>query len=205
MSGAAPFIVGLGGTMRLGSTSELALRHALSVAEEMGAATEAITGPALELPFYDADNPHRTPAARRLIQCLRAADGVILSSPSYHGSVSGMLKNALDYAEDLRGDDRPYFDGRAVGCIVCAHGIQSMGVSLVAMRTIVHSLRGWPTPFAATLNSSEPPFLEGQPADEETARKLATVAEQVVHFARMTAGFERDEAGRAPVREAAPA
>lgn len=188
-----PFIVGVGGTPRLGSTAEMALRHCLKAAEAMGAEVELIAGPALELPLFDAYNPHRPPAARRLVQAFRRADGIVLSSPAYHGSLSGLVKNALDYAEDLRDDASPYFDGRAVGCIVCADGVQSMGTALVALRTVVHTLRGWPTPFAATLNSTGKPFSGGGPLDDDVARQLSTVAAQVVDFAAMR--IAREDAG----------
>ena len=55
---------------------------------------------------------------RRMIAALRRANGVILSTPCYHGSVSGLVKNALDYTEDMCKDPEPYLDGRAVGLIV---------------------------------------------------------------------------------------
>jgi FMN reductase len=183
--GDKPFIVGVGGTPRLGSTSEMALRHALRAAEQAGAEVELIAGPAIELPLFDSGNPHRPPAARRLVQAFRRADGIILSSPAYHGTLSGMVKNALDYAEDLRDDRAPYFTGRAVGCIVCADGIQSMGTALVTMRSIIHALRGWPTPFAATLKSAERPFAGGGPLDERVENQLTLVADQVMEFAGM--------------------
>ncbi|MBB6424687.1 NAD(P)H-dependent oxidoreductase [Sphingopyxis sp. JAI128] len=49
---------------------------------------------------------------------LRAADGIIVASPAYHGTVSGVAKNALDYVRDLVSEAQPYFDGRAAGLIV---------------------------------------------------------------------------------------
>jgi FMN reductase len=186
-SGHAPRIVGIGGTTRPGSTSETALRHALAVAERMGATTEMISGPLLDLPNYDPGDEHRSLSARRLVQSLRRADGIILSTPSYHGAISGMIKNALDYVEDMRDDPRPYFDGRGVGMIVCAHGIQALGTTLASTRAIVHALRGWPTPFAAAINSLDRPFVDGVPANQDTAVQIETVAEQVVRFAFMQA------------------
>ena len=45
---------------------------------------------------------------------------VVIASPGYHGTVSGLVKNSLDYLEVLREDDRPYLDGRAVGVIAVA-------------------------------------------------------------------------------------
>lgn len=182
----APLIVGIGGTLRAGSTSERALRIALGEAERLGARTRIFVGQALDLAAYDPAEQNRSAAAVELVEALRAADGVIVSSPSYHGSISGLIKNAIDYTEDLRGDTRSYFSERAIGTIVCADGIQAMGSTLATLRAIVHALRGWPTPFSAVINSALRPFTpEGKCADPQVAQQLGFVAEQVVEFARM--------------------
>jgi FMN reductase len=183
--GYAPHIVGIGGTTRIGSSSETALRCALAAVADLGATTEMIVGPLLDLPMYDPSDEHRSPSARRLVQSLRRADGIIIATPAYHGGMSGVIKNALDYVEDMRDDARSYFDGRAVGVIVTAFGAQALGTTLVGVRSVVHALRGWPTPFAATLNSQNRPFENGRPANAEVAGQLETVARQVHAFAIM--------------------
>jgi FMN reductase len=77
-----PIIVGVGGTLREGSTSERALALALKAAAEMGASTEIFCGPALALPPYDPANRQRFPEAKALVAALRRADGIIFSSPA---------------------------------------------------------------------------------------------------------------------------
>lgn len=181
----APLIVGIGGTMRVGSTSEKAMAVALDMAEQLGARTLMLSGPALDMDTFDPSVTMRSDNAQKLVQVLRAADGIIMSSPSYHGSISGHLKNAIDYTEDMRADERPYFDNRAVGCVVCADGAQAMGSTLSAMRSIVHALRGWPTPYAAVINSGQKPFgADGSIKNPDVAAQLNIVANQVVEFAR---------------------
>jgi FMN reductase len=196
-----PHIVGVGGTTRLGSSSETALRFTLEVAESLGATSEMIAGPLLDLPMYDPSDEHRSLSARRLIQSLRRADGIVVSTPSYHGALSGVIKNALDYVEDMRDDPRPYLDGRGVGIIVAATGAQALGTTLTSVRSIVHALRGWPTPYAAALNSAAvKPFENGSPIRDDIAAQLATVAYQVVGFAHMQASaaeFPREDSSRA--------
>ena len=180
-----PFIVGLGGTPRAGSTSERCLRLALDHAQALGCRTLMLSGPDLPTDIYEYDPTIRSAQAAALVQALRDADGLILASPSYHGSLSGLLKNALDYAEDLRQDPRVYLQDRAVGCIVCAEGAQALGSTLVAMRSVVHALRGWPTPFGAAVHTAVRPFdAEGRVTDEAVKRACETVAEEVVTFAR---------------------
>lgn len=180
-----PYIVGIGGTTRAGSTTENALRFVLRIAEEGGADADGFFGPELaQLPMYATVNPDRSPSAQRFAAELRRADGIIIASPSYHGAVSGLIKNALDYVEDLRGDEPPYFDGRAVGCIATGAGWQAIVTTLQQLRTITHALRGWPTPLAAAINVRQEVFGDdGEVVDERARFQLETVAGQVLQFA----------------------
>jgi FMN reductase len=181
-----PVIVGIGGTTKASSSPEKALRYALSLAEAEGAEAELFVGPSVHLPMYPAESGERSPEARKLVDALRRAHGIILSTPCYHGSISGLLKNALDYAEDMSKDERPYFDGRAVGLIACGYGWQSTGVTLTALRSIVHALRGWPTPIGVTVNSMIKTFDDkGAVVEETAARQISIMVKQVVDFARM--------------------
>jgi len=181
----SPYIVAVGGTLRTGSTTEKAMRHALQAAARAGARTKLICGAALQLPLYQPDNAERCDAARELIAELAMADGIIIGSPGYHGSISGLIKNALDYAEDLRTDVRPYFSGRAVGCIATAGGWPGAVNTLGALREIVHALRGWPTPLGAAINSAERVFDEtGACLMPRVAEMLERIAGEVIGFAQ---------------------
>jgi len=179
-----PHIVGLGGTLRAGSASEMAMRAALTAAANAGARTTAFTGMDLSFPLYMAGGTERIEKVLRFLMSLRRCDGVIIASPSYHGTISGLLKNALDYIEDLRSDQRPYLDGLPIGCAVCAAGSQAAGQTLSTLRTIAHSLRAWPTPFVVTLDTSDTIFdEEGTCLRPQYARQLSELGEQVVKFA----------------------
>lgn len=180
-----PLIVGLGGTAREGSTAERALRAALARAEYLGCDTALFAGGTLPAEIYDPGSPGRSSQARSMVDALRQADGVIIATPAYHASVSGLVKNAIDFIEDLRSDQRVYLQDRAVGTIVCADGPQAMGATIAALRAIVHSLRGWPTPYSAAINSRERPFgQDGQPADPAAMQACEMVADEVVRFVR---------------------
>ncbi|MBO9499087.1 MAG: NAD(P)H-dependent oxidoreductase [Novosphingobium sp.] len=189
-----PFILGIGGTTRPGSSSELVLRAALKEIEAIGGETGILAGPDLVLALYAPENPERDPKAETLIELIRRADGVVIASPGYHGSISGMIKNALDYVEDTAKDPRPYLDGRAVGCIACAYGWQATGSTLIALRTIVHALRGWPTPLGVAANTTMKLFGEdGCCIDPGISGNLRVLAQQVMHFARLSACLETVE------------
>ena len=183
---AQPFIVGLGGSAGKGMATEQALKVVLESVEAEGARTKLFGGAFLaKLPLYAPGADMRTPEERELVEAVRAADGLVIASPGYHGGVSGLVKNTLDLLEELRTDKRPYLDGRAVGVIAVAAGWQATGSTLMVMRSIVHALRGWPTPFGAGLNSSSRAFDEtGRCNDPKVLDQLGLVGRQVLQFAK---------------------
>jgi FMN reductase len=180
-----PFIVGIGGSAGKGLVTEHALRQVLDAAEAQGARTQLFGGGFLaSLPLYAPGADMRTPEEVELVEAIRACDGVVIASPGYHGGVSGLVKNALDLLEELRTDARPYLDGRAVGLVAVAAGWQATGSTLMVLRSIVHALRGWPTPFGAAVNSTSAVFDDGgRCAEPRTVEQLALVSRQVLQFA----------------------
>jgi FMN reductase len=182
----SPLIVGIGGTPRAGSLTERAMLVALEAARANGARIKTICGPDLLVPMYTTDPADRTEKSLALVQAIRECDGLVIASPAYHGSISGLIKNALDYIEDLRTDKRVYLDGIAVGLIACAGGWQAGAQTLATLRSIVHALRGWPTPLGASLNTSTGIFdASGACVDLSSRMQLESVGKQVVEFARM--------------------
>ncbi|MGE6743549.1 NADPH-dependent FMN reductase [Allorhizobium pseudoryzae] len=200
-----PLIVGIGGTTRPQSSSQRALERCLSFTRESGAETVLLSGPQLPTGIYDPSRVERSAEALDLVRLLRRADGVILASPAYHGSISGHLKNALDFTEDMRGDARSYLDGRAVGLICTAMGWQAGGTTLAAMRAITHALRGWPTPLGVMINTAVTSFdSNGCCLDAATDDQLRMMAKQVVEFAEMKMLAAATQSGMpAPLRVAA--
>jgi FMN reductase len=181
--------VAIGGTTRPGSTTETALQCCLKRIEELGASTQLFGGEFLaKLPPYDPRSDEMTCEQREFVEAVRGADAILIGSPGYHGSISGVVKNALDTLELTAKDAFPYFHGRAVGAVVTAFGWQAAGSTLMAIRSIIHAMRGWPTPFGAVLNSTARLFDEaGACRDAKDAWALATVAEEVFEFARLRA------------------
>lgn len=184
-----PFIVGIGGTMRPGSSTERALSAALAHAGRLGARTQLFGGRELAtLPAFNPEVTTRTAHELAFVEAVRQADGILFASPGYHGGVSGLVKNAIDLLEDLRSDERVYLDGRAVGCIVTAAGWQGCNTTLSALRDIVHALRGWPTPLGVTLNTAGVSLFDasGNCTESAVQRSLETLAEQTLAFAPRT-------------------
>ena len=189
MTPSQPLVVGIGGTIGGPSSTERALRIALDAAGAEGFATRMFGGADMaRLPLYDPRATERTPDERQFVESVRQASAVIIASPGYHGSISGVVKNALDLLEETARDPRPYLADMPVGLIATAYGWQATGSTIAALRSIVHALRGWPTPFAAAINSQEVKFDgAGGASDPAVVEQLRRVGQQVARFAPLAA------------------
>jgi len=185
-----PLVVGIGGTIGSISSTERALLIALDAAAAQGFRTRMFGGGDMaRLPLYDPKATERTPQEREFVDTVRRASAVIIASPGYHGSISGVVKNALDLLEETAGDARPYLADMPVGLIATAYGWQATGSTIAALRSIVHALRGWPTPFAAAINTQITKFDDGGGAsDPAVLDQLRLVGRQVARFAPLAGG-----------------
>ncbi|MGN6500697.1 MAG: NADPH-dependent FMN reductase [Tsuneonella sp.] len=187
-----PRIVAIGGTVNPDSSTEQALRLAAHAASAMGAEVSVFGSDYLRaLPHYRGEGYGVTDGAE-LVEAVRRADGLIVSAPGYHGSISGLVKNALDYLEDLARDERPYLDGRAVGLIATAYGDQASMSTLQTLRSVAHALRGWPTPMGATLRVYQGLFSpDGECLEDRARMQLEMVGRQTFRGACALALAER--------------
>ncbi|MES2337933.1 MAG: NAD(P)H-dependent oxidoreductase [Pseudomonadota bacterium] len=173
----APHIVALGGTTRPQSSTGRALAMALGLAEARGARTTLLTGDAIAFANFEPGSISGDANVEAFLAALRSADGIIIGSPGYHGTFSGMVKNALDHVELMSGDDRPYFHGMPVGLIATAAGWQAAVATLIGLRSITHALRGWPTPLGVAINTAE-----GPDAIPEAEPQMAIMVGQMLDF-----------------------
>lgn len=189
MSQRRPLVVGIGGTTVSPSSTERALEIALRAAETRGAEVRMFGGAFLSrLPLYVPRAHERTSEEGEFVEAVRRADGLLIASPGYHGSISGLVKNALDLLEETASDPRVYLSGLPVGLIATAYGSQATGGAIAALRSVVHALRGWPTPLAAAVNSAVSRFSDdGACSDPAVRAQLALVGEQVVDFLKRPA------------------
>lgn len=148
-----PFIVGLGGTMREHSYSRAALKEALRIAESLGACTELLDLYELDLPIFrpntaiDDYPSDKRSVIKRLIDAARRADGMIWSSPTYHGTISGVLKNALDHLDLMDNDHPPYLQNRVVGLMALTDR-----QTILTMLSSAYELRAWVAPTQVVLS-----------------------------------------------------
>jgi FMN reductase len=176
-------VVGLGGSLRAESTSRTALQVALDGAAEQGAETELLWIRDLGLPLYTAE--HAIPeAAHQLADTAHGSDAMIWSTPTYHGSVSGSFKNALDWLILLAERTPPYLANKPIGLMATAGGVQGLQ-AVNSMDFIARALRGWSVPLVLPVAQSWQAFdPDGRLTDEAIGAQLRALGAEVVRAAR---------------------
>jgi len=180
-------IVGLGGSLRHESKSRGALQQALDGAAAAGGETRLLDLRELDLPMYNPDHAEPGDAAAQLIESCYLADGLIWSSPLYQGTISGALKNALDWLHGLGQRDPPYLHDKVIGLISAAggtHGLQAINT----MEFAVRALRGWAVPYVVPVASADRVFeASGRITDESVQGQLSMLGREVVRVAELFA------------------
>ncbi|MBA2511626.1 MAG: NAD(P)H-dependent oxidoreductase, partial [Rubrobacteraceae bacterium] len=124
------------------------------------------------------------PGVGRLVEELRGADAILISTAAYHGTLAGVTKNALDFAQFLSGGEHPYFDGKVVGLISTAGGEQAGANATGAMVHVVHALRGVVAPLEVSVSKAwQRTDRSGNVTDEVYGGRLDALGELVVDLA----------------------
>ena len=145
-------VLGVGSSLREGASSTTALSTALDSAKKQGAETRLLDLKQTRLPLYDPTDNQSISEIKKAHDDVNWSDALILSTPDYHGSMSGAMKNFLDYfwAE---------FAGKTFGYICASHekGLTAMD----QMRTAVRQCYGWSIPYGVSVSDSDD-FVNGK-------------------------------------------
>lgn len=168
-------ILGIAGSLRPGSYSQQALRVAAERVRALDAEVEILDLRSLNLPFCDGSDKYPDyPDVEKLQQAVRRADGIILVTPEYHGSISGVLKNALD----LMGFEE--FSEKVTGFISVLGG-QPNSNALNDLRTIMKWLHAWSIPEQVAIGQTWKAFGEdGKLLDQNLSKRFDTFAQSLV-------------------------
>jgi FMN reductase len=175
-------VVGIGGSLRQGSTSLAALQVVMDGVAAAKAEPHLISVRDLDLPLYTPE--HSIPdKANWLAETVYEADALIWSTPTYHGAVSGALKNALDWLILLAGHDPPYLSNKPIGLVATAGGVQGLQ-AINSLDFIARALRGWAVPLVMPVAQSWQAFdPDGQLTDPAIAEQLRGLGAEVVRAA----------------------
>ena len=175
-------VIGIGSSLRAGASSTTALSIALNFAKKQGAEIRLLDLKQTPLPLYDPIENKSSPEIKKVKDNVVWADALILSTPDYHGSMSGAMKNFLDYfwAE---------FAGKTFGYICASHekGLTAMD----QMRTAVRQCYGWSMPYGVSVSDSED-FTDGKINSKLESRLEMLARDLVVYGDLIRQQFVRD-------------
>lgn len=179
-------ILGLGGSLREGSTTTQALRLALAGAESAGAQTRLIDLAAFPLPVFhgtytlDAYTASERESVIQLLDAVAGAQGIILASPTYHNTISSALKNALELLEVYNEDGPGRFTGKVVGLVTVQGGTSGTGNNtLTTMLLAARAMHAWVTPTMVSVPGSRSAFADGLALDASIKQRLQALGTEV--------------------------
>jgi NAD(P)H-dependent FMN reductase len=176
-------VLGVAGSMRKGSYSTHALRLVLEEARKYGSESRLLELREVRLPIYDPNasvsefyqeiNGNRENVLDKVTEAINWADAFVLSSPDYHGSMSGAMKNFLDYFWEE-------FAGKTFGYIIASH---EKGLTVAdQMRTSVRQCYGWSMPYNISINGGNDFNSAGNPVNSSLANRIKMLARDLVTY-----------------------
>lgn len=176
--------VGLAGSLRPGSYGQLALQLTCDRLQSLGAEVERLDLREMNLPFCHGGQDYPDyPDVDRLRQAFHSADGFVLVTPEYHGSVSGVLKNALDLMSFEQ------LDGKVAGMISILGG-QSNSNALNDLRTILRWVHTWVIPEQVAIGQAWQAFDDqGKLIDAKLSERLDGFAQSLYNNTRTLRGL----------------
>jgi FMN reductase len=170
-------ILGIGGSLRPQSLTYVALEYAISIARHLGCQTSIFDLRRHTLPFCNGDkkDPRLDHPTVGQLRCeVSRAHALILATPEYHGSVSGVLKNALDLL------DFDHMEAKVVGGISVLGG-RSNSNALNDLRQIVRWCHAWAIPEQIAIGQARSVITDGQLHDPELAERFEIFVTSLVH------------------------
>ena len=174
-------VLGVAGSMRQDSYSTLGLGMVLEEAKKYYSESYLLELRDINLPLYDPSGPSSNDPSfnnsnnvlEKITTALKWADAVVLASPDYHGSMSGTLKNFLDYFwED--------FAGKTFGYIIASH---EKGLTVAdQMRTAVRQCYGWSMPYNISINGEKDFDSKGNLVNSALVKRIKMLARDLVTY-----------------------
>lgn len=167
----------IAGSNREGATSTNLLRYIGQFIRAKMVSVEWIDLKELPLPLYSPDYDMVHPHAYKLKTAVQDATGLILATPEYHGSISGVLKNAIDYLDASQVSGKPVLS-------ICSAGGPIGISSLTHLQGMIRNLHGVNCPEWISIGTGSHSFgPDGIPVDHAVRERVASTVD---HFLELT-------------------
>lgn len=185
----SPKVLVFAGSTRTASFNKKLARLAADAARAAGAEVTLVDLRDFALPLYDGDleDAEGLPeGAKRFKNLMRANDGFIIASPEYNSSVSGALKNAIDWASREETDDEPSlvaYRGKVALLLSTSPGQLGGLRGLVHLRAILGNIGTLVLPNQLAIGTAHEAFdQDGQLKDPKKAKQVKDLAAELVSF-----------------------
>lgn len=186
----APKIVAFAGSLRAGSFNKKLVAVAVEAARAAGAEVTLVDLRELALPLFDQDledSAGLPEGAKKLKGLLRESDGFLIASPEYNSSISGPLKNALDWASREESDEEPAlvaYKGKVAAICAASPGALGGLRGLVTLRSMLGNIGVVVLPDQVTVPKAHEAFDDaGKLKDERKAKQVGNLARSLVEVA----------------------
>ena len=173
-------ILGIAGSMRKDSYGTKILKIVLDMASKYEAETSLLDLRKANMPLFNPDLSIQSDInIKKATDQVNWADAFVLVSPDYHGSMSGSMKNFLDYYWEE-------FAGKTFGYICTSH---EKGLTVMdQMRTTVRQCYGWSLPYGISVNGSEDFNEEREVINNLLNKRLKMLARDLVVYSKLIRG-----------------
>jgi len=178
-----PRILAFAGSLRTGSFNKKLVRIAVEAAREAGALVTLIDLLDYPLPILNQDDEdaHGLPEnAKKLKELFISHQGFLISSPEYNSSITGALKNVIDWASRAETEDEPpliAYTGKTCALVSASPGALGGLRALVHVRAILGNIGVFVLPGQVCIPKAHEAFNENSSLkdarQEESVRKLA--------------------------------
>jgi NAD(P)H-dependent FMN reductase len=173
-----PRILAFAGSLRRDSFNKKLVRVAAEAARAAGAEVTVLDLRDLAMPIYDGDlekNEGLPEGAKKFKELMIAHNGLLISSPEYNSSISGALKNAIDWASRAAHGEAPLacFTDKVAGLMSASPGALGGLRGLVTVRSILSSIRVLVLPEQVTISHAHEAF--GEDGHLKDAKQRASV------------------------------
>jgi len=186
-------VLGIAGSMRKGSHSTQILKMVLEQTKKYGSKSRVLELRETKLPIYDPgvsydENGDHDNVLHSIAADIKWAETFILASPDYHGSMSGAIKNFLDYFWEE-------FAGKTFGYIIASH---EKGLTAAdQMRTSVRQCYGWSMPYNISIDGGKDFDSSGTLINSAVANRIKMLGRDLVVYGTLIRGqFLQDVANQ---------
>lgn len=182
-------VLAFAGSLRRDSYNKKLARIAAEAARSAGAEVTFLDLVDLPLPIYDGDFEAEhgiPPNAKRLKTLMKEHQAFLIASPEYNSSISGVLKNAIDWASRAEKSEPALtaFRGKVAGLLAASPGQLGGLRGLVTVRAILGNLQVIVVPEQVALPRANEAFsAEGALVDSKVQSSVEALAARVVHIA----------------------